>query len=216
MKTQPPEDLHGQTQFAILRHALTAWNEAKRIQGLADLPLSPAGETQARQWARQLAHQPWGGILTSNLVRARQTARLMNQLLGLEVTVDEGLREQDWGVWSGQTLKQIKDGQKAELRRQVAAGWDFRPPGGESRQQVLTRCRAAFQRAARKWSGQTLLVVAHESVIKCLLNHMAGRRFVPGEPPLLRSWHLHRFAHNGRRLILQRVNALALWTGDPR
>src|SRR5262249_57116866 len=62
--------------FAILRHAATAWNMERRLQGMTDTPLSPAGEAEARAW-RLPPPADRGRRLSSPLQRARRTAELV-------------------------------------------------------------------------------------------------------------------------------------------
>ena len=62
--------------FAILRHAATAWNEERRLQGWTDTPLSPAGEALARTWRLPPPADRWRRMC-SPLKRARQTAELV-------------------------------------------------------------------------------------------------------------------------------------------
>jgi probable phosphoglycerate mutase len=96
------------------------------------------------------------------------------------------------------------------LAKQISAGWDFRPPGGEDRKSVLARSQRALQEAFDRWPGEIVLVVTHEGVIKSLVYHLCGRNFLPNEPPLLKSYRLHRLAHDKYGLRLEAANALAL------
>ena len=198
------------SRFGLMRHAQTVWNREKKIQGLCDSPLTADGESQASDWGRMLSQCSWDRILTSDIGRALTTAGRIKEFLDIPIEVDFRLREQDWGKWTGKTIAQVKAEQPLELAEQVSAGWEFRPPGGEDRQGVLARGRAALQDAFTRWPGENMLVVIHEGVIKCLVYHLSGRRFLPTEPPLLRSYHLHRLIHDQKGLRLEELNALKL------
>ncbi|MFZ5571441.1 MAG: histidine phosphatase family protein [Thermodesulfobacteriota bacterium] len=198
------------TTFGLLRHGQTIWNREGRIQGQDDSPLSPEGERQCLAWGKRLREFPWERILVSDLGRARRTADLVNESLGVPVTVDQRLREQDWGRWRGLTLRQITTDSADELERQVNAGWHFRPPDGENRLHLLERSRLALADAARQYEGQTILVITHEGVIKALLNRLSNRMFLPGEGPLMEPLHLHFLRHDGRELHLLQINAVPL------
>ncbi len=203
------------TRFGLIRHGRTTWNEEHRIQGWQDSPLSPSGRAMARRWGEELRPMPWQRILASDLGRARATVAEINRALGLAVHLDPRLREQDWGCWSGLTFAELHARHREELEQQVAAGWDFRPPGGESRREVLARATAALEDGWQKWPGEEILVVCHEGIIKCLLYHLCRRRFLPDEPRLLRRgyWlHLLRADRDGIRL--DTIHALALTTVD--
>ncbi len=203
------------TIFGLVRHGRTTWNEEHRIQGRMNSPLSPAGRKAARRWGEQLARFPWQRILASDQGRARETVALINRRLGLPVHFDARLREQDWGRWSGLTFARLHELHGEELRQQVAAGWDFRPPGGESRREVLARARAALADGWRRWPGGQVLVVCHEGIIKCLLYDLARRRFLPGEPRLLRKGYwLHLLEADRDGIRIGTLHALRLASPD--
>jgi probable phosphoglycerate mutase len=198
------------TRFGLLRHAETQWNREKRIQGQQDSPLTAEGETAARRWAQRLGTEPWDRILSSDTGRALATAEAINRGLRLPAAADAALREQNWGQWTARTISDLQGRSAVQAARQQQAGWDFRPPGGESRREVLARGLRALRVAARRWPGERVLVVTHEGVIKCLVYHLTGRRFMPGEPDLVRAGHLHRLASDGTAVELEQVNAIAL------
>ena len=200
------------THFGLIRHAQTVWNREKKIQGLSDSPLTADGEQQASNWGRILSQFPWDRILASDTGRALATAERINVLLKIPIEADLRLREQDWGRWAGKTIARVKAEQPLELAQQTNAGWNFRPPGGEDRQSVLARSQRALQEAFDRWPGENILVVTHEGVIKSLVYHLSGRKFLPTEAPLLESYQLHRLIHDGGGLRLEAANALALTT----
>ena len=87
--------------IGLLRHGPTVWNREKRIQGMTDTPLDPGFDP--RSWRETLtAHGPWDYAATSPLQRARETARLLFPECTSEIV--PGLREQDWGAWTGRTV----------------------------------------------------------------------------------------------------------------
>ena len=198
------------TRFGLMRHATTWWNLDKRIQGRLDSPLAPQGEEMAHRWGVRLKTGGWQRILASSSARALQTARLANRSLGLPLHREERLQEQDWGRWSGLRAKDLAVRDGRELAAQVAAGWAFRPPGGESRTAVWHRSRQALLDSALRWPGGRILVVTHEGVIKCLLYALAGRRFLPTEPALIKPRHLHLVEVQNGRLAIVEVNHLDL------
>ena len=203
-------DQYKTTRFGLIRHAQTVWNREKKIQGHSDSRLTADGEKQASSWGQILSHLSWDRILASDAGRARATAEIINAFLKLPLTIDSRLKEQDWGQWAGKTVRQIEAEARQVLDEQVNAGWDFCPPGGESRRSVLKRSQLALQAAAESYSGENLLVVAHEGIVKSLIYHLGGRRFLPGEPAILKSYQLHRLVYDGSGLQIERINALEL------
>lgn len=166
------------TAFGLLRHAKTVWNHEGRVQGHWDTELSPEGLTQARNMAPALMGLGFTRVLVSDLGRARDTAAIVNASLKLPLRLDKRLREQDFGDWTG---KRLADLPPDELAAQKALGFGFRPPGGESREEVLGRATAALLEAASRNPGRKILVVTHQTVIKCLVYAALGRSYLPGE-----------------------------------
>lgn len=201
------------TYFGLIRHAQSEWNAQKRIQGQFDTVLSPLGRAQAETWAACLKAVAFDAMLTSDLTRAAQTAKIINSHLRLVRYQDARLREQDWGRWVGQTIKDLQHEASGELARQVAAGWHFCPPGGEDRLTVFQRSSQSLADWAVKLKGRTVLVVTHEGVIKSLLYRLCGRSYLPGEPPLIKPRHLHWLCHDGHNLFVDSINGLKLTDG---
>lgn len=199
------------TRFGLLRHAMTEWNREKRIQGQTDTPLSPPGERQAGQWGPVLKVYRWDRILASDARRAAETAARINAVLKAPMESDSRLREQDWGEWTGKTIAQLEKESPLLLAEQEKAGWEFCPPGGEDRFAVRDRSLEAIAGACEKWRGQRILVITHEGVIKCLLYGLRGRRFLPGEPEMIRPRFLHWLIYDRQEgLRIENINAGAL------
>jgi len=87
--------------IVFARHGQTAPNRDGLVLGRADPELTEEGHRQAALLAAALADEPVAAILTSPLVRARQTAEAIAAACGVPVTVDERLVEIDWGTWEG-------------------------------------------------------------------------------------------------------------------
>jgi probable phosphoglycerate mutase len=198
------------TRFGFMRHAQTRWNLEKKIQGQSDTPLTADGERQAARWGQLLKQGAWDRIIASDTGRAHQTAELINVCLKISLTTDSRLREQDWGQWVGKTIAQLKTENPQEIDEQVAAGWAFCPPGGEERGHVLKRSQKALLEAAARWPANNILAVTHEGVIKSLIYHLRSRKFLATEPPIIKPYQLHQFAHDQNGLRLEALNAMAL------
>ncbi|MFD2174280.1 histidine phosphatase family protein [Rhodobacter lacus] len=135
--------------FLLMRHGETEANAADIICGQTDLPLSPRGHMQADQAAAFLAHLPLARVLTSPLLRARQSAAPLAARLGLATEAVAGLAERDWGGWEGQP--------RAILKREAT------PPGGESLRAFRARIRAALARIDR---AEPLILIAHSGTAR--------------------------------------------------
>jgi broad specificity phosphatase PhoE len=91
------------TALLLVRHGETDWNADGRLQGHTDRPLSDYGRRQARVLAAELEGEELQAIYSSDLARARETAEIVGERLGLPVVLDPDLREKDWGTWEGLT-----------------------------------------------------------------------------------------------------------------
>jgi len=201
---------HPKTCFGLLRHAVTEWNQSRRIQGQSDSPLTMTGETLALRWGRLLAGKSWSRILSSDLGRARKTTELINQALNLPVTLDFRLREKDWGKWTGKTIVQLKTEFADIWAKQMPSEWDFCPPGGESFQNVWKRGMEALAAASGNWPGEEVLVVTHEGMIKSLIYHESTLSDLRKDGQCLMPYHLHRLTLLSGRLAVERLNYLNL------
>jgi probable phosphoglycerate mutase len=186
------------------------WNREKRIQGCQDSPLTTEGEALSRIWGQRLKAHKWDRILVSDTGRAKKTSDLINSLLQIQVIRDPRLREQDWGEWTGKTIKQLKRDNGRLLAKQEAAGWRFCPPGGEDRNTVWERSYSALREAAEKWPGENILVITHQEVIKCLVYRLYRRKFLPEEPSILYPYYLHWLIYYRDGFRVKKINALAL------
>ena len=91
------------TTLLLVRHGETDWNADGRLQGHTDRPLSEFGRLQAQRLAEELEGEQLEAIYSSDLARARETAEIVSERLGLPVELNPDLREKDWGNWEGLT-----------------------------------------------------------------------------------------------------------------
>jgi len=155
-------------QLWLIRHAESAWNAMGLWQGHADPGLSSRGVAQAEALARTLAGEGIEAIVASDLRRARETARVVADLLGLEAIHDPRLRERDLGAWSGLSTPQIAGRWPEDLARVRARDPDFRPGGGESIRDVRGRAVGFFRELAARPGPARWAVVTHGGVIRAL------------------------------------------------
>lgn len=158
------------TSLLLLRHGETPLSAERRFSGLGDAELTANGLAQAAAAARRLSREPYqiDAVVCSPLKRARQTAEAVARSTGLDVDVDEDLRETDFGAWEGHTFTEIQRRWPAELESWLADP-EAAPPGGESFAAVADRVRRAEERLVERYEGRTVVVVSHVTPIKTLL-----------------------------------------------
>ena len=156
------------SQLLVVRHGQSVWNAENRWQGQADPPLSDLGEEQAREAATRLGGMRFSSVVTSDLQRARRTAEILAEALGLDVRLEPGLREIDVGDWTGLTRAEIEARWPGELA-DWSEGRSESPLGGETRTHLAERARSTLTRlAAGVPPGDRLLVVSHGALIRNL------------------------------------------------
>jgi broad specificity phosphatase PhoE len=142
------------TVVYLARHGQTPLNEAGLLRGLADPPLNETGRRQAERLGAALGSRGLVAVISSPLLRARQTAQPIAERAGLEVTVDQCLLDRDYGPWTGVS------------QESVTQRWGSvdRAPGVEPRLAVRDRAVPGLTSVARRHVGGTVVVVSHDAV----------------------------------------------------
>ena len=202
--------MHDQhTLILAMRHGETAWNVEGRIQGHLDVPLNDLGLWQAERLAQALRHETLDVVYASDLRRAMQTAEAVVKVGGQPLITDSGLRERDFGVFQGQTFRDIEIQLPEQAERWRRRDPDYQPGGGESLNIFFGRCMAAITRLARAHPGQTIGVVAHGGVMDCFYRAATHQGL---QAP--RSWSLENASIN--RLIFSGEGFSLVGWGDTR
>ncbi|MGP4023599.1 bifunctional RNase H/acid phosphatase [Actinomadura sp. 3N407] len=157
----------------LLRHGETPLSTEKRFAGTGDIPLTANGLAQARAAALALKDRGLDAIVTSPLTRCRDTAAEVAAVTGLDVRVEDGFREADFGDWEGLTFAEAGKGWPAEMKAWLADP-EVAPPGGESFAHVSRRVRTALDKLKVRHREQTVLVVSHVTPIKLLVRDALG------------------------------------------
>ncbi|MGD1217703.1 bifunctional RNase H/acid phosphatase [Streptomyces krungchingensis] len=173
-------DMGAPATFVLLRHGETPLTPQKRFSGSggSDPSLSDAGREQAERVAAALAARGTiQAIVASPLARTRQTAGAVAARLGLDVTIEEGLRETDFGAWEGLTFGEVRERYPDDLNAWLASPRAEPTGGGESFTATARRVAAARDRLIAAYAGRTVLLVTHVTPIKSLV------RLALGAPP---------------------------------
>ena len=154
------------TTTLLLRHGETPLSAERRFAGRGEIPLTEEGLRQAAAAADRLAAR--GGIdliVSSPLLRARQTAEAVARATGVPLQADDGLAELDFGEWEGLTIAEASQRWPDEVTAWLG-NVDAAPPGGESFAAAIARVSAALDRLLAAHQFRTLLLVSHVSPIK--------------------------------------------------
>lgn len=149
----------------LVRHGLTAWNLEGRWQGWSDPPLAEEGREQARRLQPRFAGRSFDQVVSSDLVRALETA----QLAGLSPTLEPRLREVNFGEFEGKLSRE--NAEHPAFHTWLADPVNGRTPGGESYLDLRNR--------ALEWidglpeSGEVIAFV-HGGTVQALVTGIVG------------------------------------------
>ena len=202
-----------QKKILLLRHgAVQAETDEKRLIGQMDLPLTDMGRHQAQYWRECLSDVPLARIISSDLSRCMETARIVAAGRSTPISPLTGLREINLGQWDGMSFRQIKERWPEAYRKRGMEIARFRPPAGESFLDLQQRVVPAFEKAVDQ-ADKNILIVAHAGVNRMILCHLLGM------PPenlfrIAQGWgamNLIDRQANGYRIQL--LNLLPAWRG---
>ncbi|MCD9872726.1 bifunctional RNase H/acid phosphatase [Streptomyces guryensis] len=175
-----PADLGAPATFVLLRHGETPLTPQKRFSGSGGTnpSLSDVGRDQAERAGAALARRGTiQAIVASPLARTRETAGIVASHLGLEVSIDDGLRETDFGAWEGLTFAEVRERYPDDLNAWLADPEAQPSGGGESFAATATRMEATREKLVAAYAGRTVLLVSHVTPIKTFV------RLALGAPP---------------------------------
>lgn len=152
----------------LVRHGRTAANAAGLLQGRSDRPLDPLGEAQAASIGVALGRVD--RVITSPLQRARSTAAAIVADSGGDVVVDDRWIELDYGVFDGQTQRDVA----TDVWESWRADPSFAPPGGESLLDLDRRVVEALEELAPAAMHTDVVIVSHVSPIKAAIAWAVG------------------------------------------
>ena len=157
-------------RLVLLRHGRTEWNAQRRFQGQADPPLDDVGRVQAYEVAGLVAALRPERIVSSDSLRAMQTASIVGAAIGMDVKADPRLRERSLGHWEGLTRDEVAERYPDEFSEWVG-GRDVLTRGGETREEVAARALAAFNDQPKL---ELIIFVTHSATAMALSNALLG------------------------------------------
>lgn len=165
-------------RLILVRHGETDWNAEGRIQGMLDVPLNALGLAQAKIVGEELARSvDVASIISSDLVRTRETAKPLVEGTGFPITFDARLRERHFGVLQGITYDEWRARDAEGMARYNAGDADYGPEGGETARAFLDRCVNAIADLVIGCQEKTLILVTHGGVVSSLYRHSQGLEF---------------------------------------
>lgn len=137
-----------------------------------DVPLAEAGRRQAELTGERLQKYNIDAIYSSDLLRAVETADIINQYIGVERVIDQRLQESNFGDMTGLENEVLKERFKDFLKERAKMENDIPYPGGESCESVFKRAFAVISEIANS-KYEDVAVVTHGGVIRALFTGIA-------------------------------------------
>jgi broad specificity phosphatase PhoE len=167
------------TTLYLVRHARSVGNAAQQIQGWLDLPLDDYGRRQARLVGERFRHKALAAIYASSLQRAAETAQAIAELRGMDVILDERLREYHMGAWTGLTGDEIA---AMMPPRWNEAEHDFVGPGAETGLDMRLRVAPFLQDMLARYPDQLVVVVCHGGTLGAIVSTILGMPAIRRQP----------------------------------
>jgi uncharacterized phosphatase len=160
--------------ICLIRHGETDWNKIDKMQGREDIPLNQTGIEQAERCGLALTGQKWEAVVTSPLSRARQTAEIIAEMLGIQhIFEDRDLMERDYGKATGL------------IGHELPAHFpDGSYEGMEDWETLRDRVIGAIKRSADRFYPKDIIIVSHGSAINSILAELSGHSIGSGKTRL--------------------------------
>lgn len=162
------------SRLLLVRHGVTEFNTERRFMGQSDVELSPEGHQQAEKLRDYLAKEKIDAAYSSDLTRALVTAEVICQGRGLDIVTCPELRECDYGECDGLTFREIGSRYPEVAERCINFTLELEFPGGECFRDFFERTGQFLERLDGHRPEETVLVVAHDGVLKALLCLLLG------------------------------------------
>jgi probable phosphoglycerate mutase len=163
------------TTLLLARHGVTDWNRDGRWQGHSNTPLNEEGRRQAHGLAEELDEVDV--VYSSDLARARETAEIVAERLGLDVQTDRRLRERGFGAWEGLSSVEIeRDFPEAHARWRSGEG--FGAEDAEPFDAFEARIHSFLEDVVKRHPDDNVLVISHGGSIRVIHALAAGLDYV--------------------------------------
>ncbi len=164
-----------QNKLFLIRHGETDYNRNHQMQGRGiDAPLNATGFQQAEAVAVYLENYQVDQVVSSSMLRARQTANTIAEIQGCDRISHGDLDEMNFGDFEGKYFHDIADDIETVHSKWVNGQTSYRIPGGESPEEVYERAGTRAMHYLHEYDGDTIAFVIHGRVIRILLSVWTG------------------------------------------
>lgn len=159
-------------KLIMVRHGESEGNAIRRFTTSGEAKITELGRRQAHEAALRikLKFQPTL-VIASTFARARETGLIIAGLLRIPIEYEAEFREQSLGDLAGQPYESIANDPTFDPKRP----WVWRPPAGESPEDVLRRVAPALDRVAGRHPEDEIVIVSHGGVMRSVWAHVTGK-----------------------------------------
>jgi alpha-ribazole phosphatase len=158
----------------MVRHGQTAASRENRFSGSLDPPLTAVGEAMAEAFARAYAPLTWDAIYTSPMLRTRQTAEALSRRTGVAVTVDDGLKEIEYGEWEGLRQDEVRTRWPEAFEYWASDVASRGTPGGETAFHVAARAMRVVEAIRSRHQRGNVMLVSHKATLRVITCALLG------------------------------------------
>jgi len=168
------------TTVVLLRHGVTDWNEERRIQGWAPVPINESGHEQARRAGEFLAGQyDVDRVVASDLRRTVETAEGVLGTVDAPLETTHEWRERGFGIYQGLLYDDVFERHPEHDATSGVVALDATPETGESMLDLQQRVLSGWERLLNESSADdTVVVVTHGGPIYVTLGHVRSQDLV--------------------------------------
>jgi alpha-ribazole phosphatase len=158
----------------MVRHGQTAASRENRFSGSSDPPLTQVGEAMAEAFARAYAPLTWDAIYTSPMLRTRQTAEALSRHTGVELTIEDGLKEVEYGEWEGLRQEEVKARWPEAYEYWASDVASRGTPGGETAFHVAARAMRVVEAIRSRHLRGNIMLVSHKATLRVITCALLG------------------------------------------
>ncbi len=156
----------------LTRHGETEWNEKRLVQGQSDIPLNVKGDLQAEQLGKQFKKINFEAVFSSDLIRARRTAKIIILEKKLAVVTTKLLRERLFGRFEGKHVEELKKtlGETTMIPKEKQEKLSLQDI--ENDEDIIARLIPLIREVAVAYPGKNILMVTHGGLMRAFLSHV--------------------------------------------
>lgn len=187
------------TRFCLVRHGETDWNVERRLQGHTDIDLNPHGLKQAKQLAKALKaiDLQFDVLYTSDLLRAANTAKAIEDVYQLNAIANAELRERHLGALQGLTLNEAPAREPELWKIHLQRDLHHELNGGESIAQFASRIHRVLEKICSHHPGKTILLVSHGGALDMMYRLASNQPLEAEKAVSVPNASLNWIAHDG-------------------